>query len=103
MLQAERKEVLKSVQKGEPFATGYQLLYRGVLKPFKVWEIPMEALIYNQYNGRIGSVVKSYEKQSHKLNPELDYDITLNETFLWESNKEANKYTLDSLRKSGQI
>ena len=54
MLQAERKEVLKSVQKGEPFATGYQLLYRGVLKPFKVWEIPMEALIYNQYNGRIG-------------------------------------------------
>lgn len=30
MLQAERKEVLKSVQQGEPFATGYQLLYRGV-------------------------------------------------------------------------
>lgn len=103
MLQAERKEVLKSVQKGEPFATGYQLLYRGVLKPFKVWEIPMEALIYNQYNGRIGSVVKSYEKQSHTLNPELDSDITLIETFLWESKKEANKNTLDSLRKTGQI
>lgn len=103
MLQAERKEVLKSVQKGEPFATGYQLLYRGVLKPFKVWEIPMEALIYNQYNGRIGSVVKSYEKQSHTLNPELDSDIALIETFLWESKKEANKNTLDSLRKTGQI
>lgn len=43
----------------------------------------MEALIYNQYNGRIGSVVKSYEKQSHTLNPELDSDITLIETFLW--------------------
>lgn len=91
MLQAERKEVLKSVQKGEPFATGYQLLYRGVLKPFKVWEIPMEALIYNQYNGRIGSVVKSYEKQSHTLNPELDSDITLIETFLWESKRKPTR------------
>lgn len=47
----------------------------------------MEALIYNQYNGRIGSVVKSYEKQSHTLNPELDSDITLIETFLWEIEK----------------
>ena len=103
MLQAERKEVLKSVQQGEPFATGYQLLYRGVLKPFQVWEIPMEALIYNQYNGRIGSVVKSYEKQSHTLNPEQYSDIALIETFLWESKKEANKNTLNSLRKTGQI
>ena len=57
MLQTDRREVLKAVQEREPFATGYQLLYRGVLKPFKVWEIPIEALIYNQYNGRIGSVV----------------------------------------------
>jgi len=103
MLQAARKEVLKGVQQGEPFATGYQLLYRGVLKPFKVWEIPMEALIYNQYNGRIGSIVKSYEKQSHTLNPEQDSDIALIETFLWESKKDANKNTLDSLKKTGQI
>ena len=81
MLQTERKEVLKSVQNGTPFATGYQLLYRGVLKPFEVWEIPMEALIYNQYNGRIGSVVMSYEKQSHTINPKDELDIALIEKF----------------------
>lgn len=103
MLQADRKDVLKSVQQGESFATGYQLLYRGVLKPFQVWEIPMEALIYNQYNGRIGSIVKSYEKQSHTLNPEQNSDIVLIEEFLWNSKKDANKNTLDSLRKTGQI
>ena len=103
MLQTERKEVLKNVQNGTPFATGYQLLYRGVLKPFEVWEIPMEALIYNQYNGRIGSVVKSYEKQSHTLNPEDESDIALIEKFLWESKKDANKNTMDSLKKTGQI
>lgn len=103
MLQTDRREVLKAVQEREPFATGYQLLYRGVLKPFKVWEIPIEALIYNQYNGRIGSVVKSYEKQSHTLNPEHASDISLIEKFLWESKKDANKNTLESLRKTGQI
>ncbi|MBQ4408225.1 MAG: hypothetical protein II852_14595 [Bacteroidales bacterium] len=103
MKQAERKEALKDAQRGKPFATGYQLLYRGALKPFDVWEIPMEALIYNQYNGRIGSVVKSYEKQSHTLNPEDEADISLIESFLMDSKKDANKKTMDSLRKTGQI
>ncbi len=103
MNQKERKETLKEVQKGKPFATGYQLLYRGVLQPFDVWEIPLDALIYNPYNGRIGSVVKSYEKQSHKLDPEQSQDVALIEAFLWDSKREANKITLDSLRKTGQI
>ncbi len=40
---------------------------------------------------------------SHTLNPELDSDIALIETFLWGIEKEANKNTLDSLRKTGQI
>lgn len=103
MNQKTRKDTLKEIQKGKPFATGYQLLYRGILQPFEVWEIPLDALIYNQYNGRIGSVVKSYEKQSHTLNPELPQDVKIIETFLWESKKEANKNTLESLRKTGQI
>ena len=103
MNQNERKEVLAHVKEGKPFATGYQLLYRGTLQPFEVWEIPMEALIYNQYNGRIGSVVKSFEKQSHTLDPENDEDIALIEKFLWNSKESSNKVTLDSLRKTGQI
>lgn len=103
MLQEQRKEVLKNLQKSKPFATGYQLLYRGILQTFDVWEIPMDALIYNQYNGRIGSVVKSYEKQSHTLNPEQESDIELIEKFLWDSKKDANKKTMDSLKGVGQI
>ena len=77
MLRKDRKEELKRVQENKPFATGYQILYRGHLQPFDVWEIPIDALIYNQYNGRIGSVVKSYEKQSHTLNPEDSSDAAL--------------------------
>ena len=103
MLRQERIELLKSVQKKIAYANGYPLLYRGVLQPCQVWEIPMEALIYNQYNGRIGSVVKSYEKQSHTLNPEDENDAALIEKILWNSKLDANKNTLESLKKTGQI
>lgn len=103
MLRQERIELLKSVQKKTAYANGYPLLYRGILQPFQVWEIPMEALIYNQYNGRIGSVVKSYEKQSHTLNPEDENDAALIEKFLWDSKLDANKNTLESLKKQDKL
>lgn len=99
----ERREILRTLQEHEPFATGFQLLYRGNLQPFRVYEIPLDALIYNQYNGRIGSVVKSFEKQSHTLDPENPEDIELIEKFLFDSKKEANAKTLESLRSTGQI
>ena len=99
----ERQEALKNIQSSTPFATGFQLLYRGQLSPFDVWAIPLDALIYNQYNGRIGSVVKSFEKSSHTLNPEQEEDIALIEKFLWESKENANEKTLNSLRETGQI
>ena len=70
MISEGRKHQIKEIQSKDPFATGHQLLYRGVLKPFEVYEIPLDILIYNQYNGRIGSVVKSFEKQKHTINPE---------------------------------
>ena len=63
----------------------------------------MEALIYNQYNGRIGSIVKSFERQSHPLNPEDPNDAMIIEEFLWDSKRDANKNTLLSLRRTGQI
>lgn len=103
MLREDRKECIKKVRENKPFATGYQLLYRGRLQPFDVWEIPMEALIYNQYNGRIGSLVKSFERQSHHLNPENPKDAKIIEEFLWDSKRDANKNTLLSLRRTGQI
>ena len=103
MTSEERKQQLKEIQSRSPFATGHQLLYRGVLQPFAVYEIPLDILIYNQYNGRIGSVVKSFEKQNHTLNPELSEDIALIEQFLWDSKEKSNAKTLDSLRSTGQI
>lgn len=103
MTSEERKQELRDIQERTPFATGHQLLYRGVLTPFKVYEIPLDILIYNQYNGRIGSVVKSFEKQNHTLDPEQAQDIDLIENFLWKSKESSNAKTLESLRSTGQI
>ena len=103
MERSQRIELLKQIQEKTPFAQGYPLLYRGERKSFDVWEIPMECLIYNQYNGRIGSVVKSYEKQNHKLDPELADDAALIEKFLWQSKADKNEKTMGSLRQVGQL
>lgn len=103
MISEERKHQIKEIQSKDPFATGHQLLYRGVLKPFEVYEIPLDILIYNQYNGRIGSVVKSFEKQNHTLNPEMPEDVALIEQFLWNSKEKSNAKTLESLKSTGQI
>lgn len=62
----------------------------------------MKYLIYNKYNGRIGSLVKSFEKQNYELNAEEEKDKKLIEKFLWESKVDRNKSTEDSLVEVGQ-
>lgn len=103
MTSEERKTALKEIQEQTPFATGHQLLYRGQLQPFNVYTIDLKNLIYNQYNGRIGSVVKSYEKQNRTLDPELPEDASLIADFLWKSKEKSNSKTMESLRGTGQI
>lgn len=82
--------------------TGIPLQYKGSTKIEKVYRIPLDYLIYNKYNGRIGSEVLSYEKQNGALDPELDQDRELIEHFLFESKEDRNKTTMKSLLKVGQ-
>ncbi len=82
--------------------TGIPLRYKGSTRTEVVWRIPLDYLIYNKYNGRIGSDVLSYEKQNGELNAEVDSDCQLIEKFLFESKKDRNKATMDSLLKIGQ-
>ncbi len=82
--------------------TGIPLRYKGSTRKEIVWRIPLDYLIYNKYNGRIGSDVLSYEKQNGELNPEQDQDIKIIEKFLFESKEERNKTTMESLFKNGQ-
>lgn len=94
-------EELKTNQLNQKM-TGIPLRYKGSTRTEIVWRIPLDYLIYNKYNGRIGSDVLSYEKQNGELNAELDSDREIIERFLYESKADRNKTTMDSLLEIGQ-
>lgn len=103
MNSAERKAKLTElVNTKTPCRTGIPIMYHGQRTEFPAYEIPLEYLVYNPYNGRIGSVVKSYERQNHTVNPEDPADKRLIEKFLWESKVEANKTTKKRLVREHQ-
>ena len=82
--------------------TGIPLRYKGTTREEIVWRIPLDYLIYNKYNGRIGSDVLSYEKQNGELDAEKDTDSEIIEKFLYESKVDRNKTTMESLLEIGQ-
>jgi hypothetical protein len=99
----ERKQKLQELISTQvPCRTGIPIMYHGVRITFDAYQIPLEYLVYNPYNGRIGSVVKSYERQNHTLNPENPQDKILIEKFLWKSKVDANKKTKERLLKEHQ-
>ncbi|MEC4620135.1 hypothetical protein VST04_18710 [Bacillus paranthracis] len=97
-----RIEKLNEIKKSKPIMTGVKLFYKGQERKFNVYQIPLEYLVYNPYNGRIGTKVKTFEVTSHKLNSENQNDISIIEQFLWDSKPDRNKKTLKSLLKIGQ-
>lgn len=96
---ATRKAKLDELKQNENNvkSTGIPLRYKGTTRTEKVWHIPLDFLIYNKYNGRIGSEILSYEKENGELNAELDKDREIIETFLWESKEDRNETTMDNL------
>ena len=101
---ATRKAKLEELKQNQlnQVMTGIPLRYKGQQTTQIVWRIPLEFLIYNKYNGRIGSEVLSYEMQNGALNAENDADRELIEKFLYDSKKDRNEHTLKSLLENGQ-
>jgi hypothetical protein len=96
------RELAKIKKNDKPFMTGIRITFEGETQSFDAYKIPLKYLIYNKYNGRIGSLVKSYEKQNRPLNAERLEDAKKIEEFLWASNKPSNEATERSLVKEGQ-
>lgn len=82
--------------------TGIPLRYRGETRVETVYRIPLDFLVYNKYNGRIGSEVLSYEKQNGIIDAETESDRLLIEKFLYDSKKDRNDTTMRSLLDNGQ-
>lgn len=99
-----RKQKLMEIRKNKNniVMTGIPLQYKGETRIENVYKIPLDYLIYNKHNGRIGSEVLSYEKQNGALNPEVSEDNKIIEKFLYESKIDRNEKTMKSLLKIGQ-
>jgi hypothetical protein len=99
-----RKERLVELQTNENNVemTGIPLRYKGDTRTVKVYKIPLDYLIYNKYNGRIGSEVLSFERQNGVLDAEKEADRELIEKFLYESKRDRNETTLKSLQQNRQ-
>ncbi|HHU98138.1 MAG: hypothetical protein RBR61_10070 [Sulfurimonas sp.] len=80
----------------------HEIMWERQLVKKKVYNIPLTYLIYNKYNGRILSRTKSLERQSQIINLETNTGKELIENLLWESKKDRNLKTLQSLRDTGQ-
>lgn len=102
MNKAERIKKLDGLKKTNKPYKYDDIIYRAEKRLMPVYEIPLELLIYNKYNGRILSMTKSYERQFRTIDPENDDDKALIEKFLWESKEQRNKVTIKDLREWGQ-
>ncbi len=79
-----------------------EILWEGKLQSRNVFNIPLEYLVYNKYNGRILSRTKSLERQNHLLDPETPEGKKIIEGLLFESHKDRNAKTLKNITEFGQ-
>lgn len=102
MEQQTRIKYFEDLKKCEPYSYK-DIYYQGRMQKLPVYRIDLEYLIYNRWNGRIASLVKSYE---HEYGVELDASdpksYELIEEFLLKSHKSANENTYESIKDHGQ-
>ena len=102
----ERKRRIAEITGNHFFSSdnkGKRLDYCGEVKLFVEYEIPIEYLVFNVENGRIASLVKSFEREHSSLNPEISGHAEQIGEFLFESNVAANEKTKKDLAKRGQM
>jgi hypothetical protein len=82
MNQKQRIEYLSNlVAEKTPYGSK-EVWYKNSRRKLPVYEIDLQYLVYNAYNGRIASLVKSYEKQTgEKLDASKTEDIKIIEEF----------------------
>ena len=97
-------EIEKITSNLENKIADHEIYWINETKPLPVFKIPLSLLLFNPYNGRIASNIKTIEKHW-----EQDIDITNQEhqsiikNFIWESKIDSNKKTLANLKERGQM
>ena len=101
-LREQRLTKLEKDKKDTPYSYK-ELNYKNVSQKLPVYEINTEYLIFNQYNGRIGTYVKTYEKQNGPIDAATDAGEEIIYNFLLESKEERNLETQQSIETNGQL
>lgn len=97
-----RVAYFENLLKQDPYAEK-DLYYQGRMQKLPVYRIELKYLVYNEYNGRIASRVKSYEHETGiKLDSDNEDAFIKIEEFLEESHKNANDKTFASICNQGQ-
>jgi hypothetical protein len=100
----QRKQIIQTILTSKPVTTGIHITLRNKSKDFNVYQIPLNCLIYNSYNGRFKSKFKTYEAiHGRRLNAEIPDDMQIINDFLWKSNELKNKQTMDDIYEKGQL
>lgn len=86
--------------KENPFGK-LEIPWQDGLESMDVFKIPLDYLVFNKYNGRILSRTKSLESQQKKIDVETKEGKELIEKLLWESKKDRNEKTLQSIKTAG--
>jgi len=97
-----RMQKLDELRNGKQYSE-MEIFYKNHLRKLPVYEIDLEFLVYNIHNGRIASMVKSFEKQHRQLDSSDSEDKKRIEGYLWDSNVGRNKQTLEDLKQRGQL
>jgi len=98
----EIKRVITLANSNEKELLKIERMWKGRLKVFPVYEIPLGLLVYNKYNGRILSRTKSLETQEKEIDVSTKEGDKIIAKLLWDSKESANKSTLNDLEKYGQ-
>lgn len=97
-----REERLDELKKKNSYSYK-EMTYKNKTQRLEVYEIPVEYLVFNQYNGRIGTFVKTYEKQYGPIDSSTPEGEKIIVDFLWNSKVNRNKDTLKDIKEKGQL
>ena len=100
-LREEKLNELKN-SSSQPYAYK-EITYKGSRKKLEVYEIPVEYLMFNRYNGRIGTYVKTHEKQHGPIDASSIKGENIIIDFLWNSKEQRNIETMRDIEENGQL
>ena len=98
-----RKKKIKEILKGPSAELGkIRLTIDNQSKAYECHAVPVKYLVFNQYNGRIGSYVTTYERTKGPIQSFKPEGEKLIMEFLWEMHTASNEHTYEDIKKNGQ-